>query len=522
MKKLISIILAATLLIGTMAGCSSSETTPSEDNMEENSQGSTEASTEDKDSITIGIGAEAVTLDAHMTTASMSRQIYVNIYDPLVAKDENDEFVGRLADSWETSEDGMTITFKLKQGVKFHNGDELKASDVKFSYEKAMESSYVKFLYAAVDTVEAPDDYTVVLNLKNPAPYILEALSMPQAAIMCERAVTEAGEDYGRNPVGTGAYEFVEWVSGDSITLKAFEDHLRGPASITNLKFRFITDKSTGYIALEKGEIDVYYDTSPVDKERIQENTDLAYDETSSLYYEHIVFNNDNEYFKDVKVRQAIAYATDKESVIIAGKNGVATLANAHIPSTMFGYTEDGLNLYEYNPETARALLAEAGYADGFECTITVDASFREKQAQVLQANLAEVGITANIEVLEWGTFLSELDDGNFDIAFLGKNLHINDPALATTETYHTDYIEGGSNFYRYSNTELDALMDQSLVETDNEVRTQVVNDIVLLLNEELPSVPMYWSIFNIANNVNLNGVKAITSNHHEVYNFSW
>lgn len=474
-----------------------------------------------EDSIIIGISVEAPTLDPQMTSSHQARQIYCNLYDNLVEKNESGEFVGSLADNWTVSDDKLEYTFKLREGVKFHNGEELKASDVKFSFDRGMESPHVAFFYGSFSSVEVVDEYTVKVTLNSPAATFLEIMTLPQTSIVSEKAVTEFGDDYGRNPVGTGPYKFEKWNSGENIIFSGNEDYFKGAPSIKSCEFRIITDKNTGYIVLEKGEIDVYYDLSSVDRQRTIDNVNLTYDEIGSIAYEHIIINNENEKFSDVKVRQALAYAVDRESILIAGNNGVGVLADSQIPSTMFGYS-DKVKSYEYNAEKAKALLEEAGYKDGFKCVIKVNSGYREKEAQVIQANLADIGIKADIAVVEWGTLLTELGNGNFEISLVGKNLHLDDPALTLNNSFSTKFIGAGGNFYRYSNAELDKKLEQSLVEQDQTVREKLFEEILTVLHEEVPNIPISWNINNIGYNKNLKGVKALPISHYEVYNFSW
>lgn len=530
MKKLVSLMLAAMLTLSTLAGCSSSS---SESSSASSSSSSSSSSTgteievaglepaAGEDSIVIGIGVEAVTMDPHATTAHQSRQIYCNIYDSLLTKNDDGTFAGRLASSWEISEDSLEYTFYLEEGVLFHNGEEFTAADVKYSFERGMESAHVNFLYAGITAVEVVDTYTVKVILENPSATLLEVMTLPQTHILNEKAVTEAGEDYGRNPVGTGPYQFVSWTSGESIELVAFEDYFRGEAPITNVKFRFITDKSTGTIVLEKGEIDVYYDPTTVDVERLQTNEDLVYEDIAGTSYEMLVINNLCEPFDNVLVRQALAYAVNNEDVLIAGDNGVGFLAESQIPSTMPGYSEN-VTAYPYDTEMAKSLLAEAGYPDGFECTMTVNSGYREKEAQVIQAYLSMVGIDMKIEVLEWGTLLTDLADGNYELSLVGKNLHIADPAITTANCFGTEYMYGGGNLFLYSNPDFDSMMAAAMVEMDTDVRNGIFEDILELLHEEVPNVPYYWKVNSLAFNKNLNGINVLAMSHYEVYNFYW
>lgn len=472
-----------------------------------------------KDKVVIGIATEPPTLDPQMTSALYTRQVCFNIYDNLVMKNYEGQYTPSLAESWTT--DGTQYVFKLKKGIKFHNGDELKASDVRFTFERGMQSPHVRFFYDVFEKVEALDDFTIRITLKYPTLILLDILTLPQTGIVSERAVTEAGKTYGRKPVGTGPYSFDKWTTGVDISLKGNDDYFMGKPAIGGCEFRFISDKSTAMVALEKGEVDAYLEISAVDKENAAQHPRLKYEETAGTSYEHLLFNCEDEKFSNVKLRQAIAYALDKESILMAGNNGVGALADSQIPPFMFGYP-DTVKSYPYDPQKAQTLLSEAGYEKGFECTIKVNSGFREKEAQVIQANLSEIGIDAKIEVLEWGTLLSILGEGKFQLSIVGKNLHFDDPAVATNNSFNSKYAGEGGNFYRYRNPELDVLLEQSITELDKEKRIVLFEKILKTLHGDVPNVPLYWNINNIAYVRDLEGVKVLPITHYKVFNFHW
>ena len=521
MKKVIAFLLAASLAVASLTACGGGTSGSTASQGGSGASGSASAQPVNKDSIVIGVPLEPPILDPQSTTAHAARQVYCNIYSNLLAKTEAGEFVGDLAESYEANEAGTEYTFHLRKGVSFHNGDELKASDVKFTLERGMKSAYVAFFYEAFDKVEAVDDYTVKVTLKYNASMFLEIMTMPQTGIVSEKVVTAAGDQYGREPIGSGPYQFKEWVAGDHITLVANESYYGGAPAIKECQFRIITDKSTGTIALEKGEIDMYYDISPTDVKRVSENGSLKYEEIGSIAYEHLVINCENSKFSNKLVRQALAYAIDRESVVIAGKNGAGVLAESQIPETMFGFSKN-VTAYEYSPEQAKAKLAEAGFPDGFSCVMKVDAGFREKEAQVIQANLAEIGITIDIEVLEWGTFLSDVEAGNYELALISSNLHINDPSLVLNSSFNSQKFGQGGNLYRYANADLDKMIQQSFTEQDTAKREKLFEDILVLLHEEAPNLPICWNINNVAYNNQLKGMKVLPLSHYKIATLSW
>ncbi|SKC79019.1 ABC transporter substrate-binding protein [Maledivibacter halophilus] len=517
---LLYVLLVLTLVSTTvLSGCGGS--TNSAPNVNDKSDGNNDSVTEVKDSIIIGIDQEPSSLDAQFSNELSGRYIFFNIYDNLVTRDESGKYHPSLAEKWDVSEDEKEYTFYLRKGIKFHNGEELKASDVKFSLDRGMTSSYVSFLYGAFDKVDVIDDYKVKVTLKYSSPTFLQVLSLPQAGILSEAAYNEYGDDYTRNPVGTGAYKFEEWVPGDKISLIANDDYFNGAPSIKECTFRIITDRGTGMVALEKGEVDVYYGISSVDKQNAIDNPDITYDECQAISYEHVVINCEDEIFSNPLVRQAVAYALDKESILIAGRDGLGYIADIQAPDYMFGYT-DKVKSYPYDPEKAKELLAQAGYPDGFDCNISVNSGYREKEAQVIQAGLAEVGINVTIDVYEWGALLDSLSNGGYQISLVAKSLHINDPGLVTFNSFHSSQIGGAGNFYRYKNEELDGLLENSKTETNEDTRKQIFEQIYQKLHEDVPNIPLYWRVINVAYNKNLKGLKSNPEQQYLCKNFSW
>jgi peptide/nickel transport system substrate-binding protein len=220
-----------------------------------------------KDTLVVAQGADAKSLDPHASNDQPSSRVSAQIYDGLVGVDENMEIVPALAETWEHPNDTETI-FHLRKGVKFHNGEELKASDVKFTIDRMLNSPTVNHIIEAVDRVEIIDDYTVKIVTKEPFGPLLHHLAHTASSILSEKAVTEAGKDYGQSPVGTGPYAFVKWDSGDKIQLKANPDYYLGAPKVENVIFRNITEGTNRAIGLETEEVDIAYDIEPIDRKR--------------------------------------------------------------------------------------------------------------------------------------------------------------------------------------------------------------------------------------------------------------
>ena len=252
--------------------------------------------------------ADAKTLDPHATNDATSSRVTAQLYSQLVEADQNMNIVPGLASSWEKIDDHSTI-FYLKKGVKFHNGEEMKASDVKFSFERMMASPSVAHIIGALDHVEVIDDYTVKLVTKDPFGPQLYHLAHIASSIISEKAVKEEGANFGQHPVCSGPFKISDWAAGDRIVLESFDDYYGGKQEIDKVIFRNVTEGTNRAIGLETGEIDIAYDISAIDKDTVRHDKRLVLTEEESLSQAYVGFNVTKPPFDNAKVRQAVAYA---------------------------------------------------------------------------------------------------------------------------------------------------------------------------------------------------------------------
>lgn len=517
-KRVVALLLALALTLA-LAACGSSNSGNNAGNQAGDNQ--TTNGGEHADNIVCALIAEPDKLDPQETTNHRSRQVDVNLYESLLKENNDGSLSGCLAETWEVSEDQLTYTFHLRQGVLFHNGETLKASDVVFTFNRGMESPYVKQFFPNVTAVNAVDEATVEVTLSSPVSFFEKLMTLPQTAIVSEKAVTEAGEDFGRNPVGTGPYKFVSWTSGSSIKLTAFEDYWGGKASITDCEYRIVTDMTTGTISLEKGEIDFFYELAATSKQICEENAQLTYEEGASTSYEHILINNENEKMADLNLRKALAYATDKESIITVATSGSGIIADSQVAPTMDLYCAD-VKGYEYDIEKAKEYLAQSAYPDGVTLTIQVNSGYREKIAQILKANYAEIGVELKIETLEFNTVVANVTAGDFELALLGRNLHLTNPVLAIDNNFNSKYSGGGGNYQRYKNPEVDQLLEAMYAETDATKQQEMMKQVLTALHDDVANIPLYWSPWSIAYNNSLQNVTYKANSYYTMYDFSW
>ena len=263
---------------------------------------------ETKDTIVIAQGADAKTLDPHASNDSPSTKIRMQIFDPLLKLDGDANPQPCLAESWDREND-TSIIFHIRKGVKFHNGDEMKASDVKFSIDRALASPEFHEVLDGITKVEVLDDYTIRLTTEKPMAAILNNLSHDCIVVLSEKYVKENGDKIGQKPMGTGPYKFVSWESGDRVVLEAFPDYWRGEAPIKNVIFRNVVEETNRTIGLETGEIDIIYDVGSMDKNKIKEDGRFNLIEAPQARVEYLGFNVKKKPCDNPKVREAISYA---------------------------------------------------------------------------------------------------------------------------------------------------------------------------------------------------------------------
>ncbi|AMO55763.1 diguanylate phosphodiesterase [Endozoicomonas montiporae] len=469
-----------------------------------------------RDTVVVAQRSDAKTLDPHATNDQPSSRVAVQIYSQLVETDSNMEIVPGLAESWEQVDD-KTLKLHLRKGVKFHNGEELKASDVKFTLDRMIASPTVAHIVGAIESVSVIDEYTVTVKTSEPFGPLLYHLSHTAASILNEKAVTEAGDSYGQNPIGTGPYEFVSWSVGDSVTLKAFDDYYGGKQEVPNAIFRNISEGTNRAIALETGEVDIAYDIEPIDKDTIHNHKQLKLIEGESLSITYFGFNVNRAPYDNVKVRQAMAYAMNTQDIIDAVVMGGGLPTNSPISSRVFGHNPEAKQ-YEQNYDKARQLLKEAGYENGFETTLWVsDNPVRIQIAQVIQAQLREVGIHMAIDVVEWGAFLDGTSRGDHETFMMGWVTVTGDADYGLYALFNSATHGGAGNRSFYSNDDIDSMLQAARVSSDMAERSKLYGDIQLTLQEELPTISIFNEFQNAGMQSNVKGFELAPPGHHKL-----
>lgn len=490
-------LLGASVLTALLiAGCGANETDASNDAGEAAAPPVAENGGEQTVSdqpIRIAMRANPNTLDPHHTNDNPSATINQQIFSTLVVQDEALDIVPGLAYDW-TFIDDLTIEFNLRDDVYFHNGEKLTAADVDFSLRRAWNSGQVSHIVGPIDPegIEIIDDYTIRVSTSEPFAPLLAHLAHVAASILNEKAVEEAGEFVGQNPVGTGPFVFENWVQGTSLTLSRNENYFGETPLPSGLEFSVIVESNSRVIELETGAVDVILDVAPSDIARIVATDGLVLHQEPNLRINYVGINTEVPPFDQVEVRQALNYAIDTRSIIEFILEGVGEFATGPIGSNIPGFNAD-LEGYEFNPERARELLAEAGFPDGFETEILIDDdTVRTALATVIRNQLEEVGIVATIRSLDWATYIDETAAGNHELFILGWTTVTADADYGLFPLFHTSTIGPGGNRSFFSYPRLDELLDQGRASNDAAARLEIYAEAQEIIVYQAPWIFLY------------------------------
>lgn len=470
-----------------------------------------------RDDVVVALWSEPSTLCGGLAASTSVNMVSRQIFDTLVEKGEDGTYEPGLAMEWEWGNDNKDLTFTLREGVTFHNGETMTAEDVAFSYNTIINAGYADTATSAMDNMEVIDDTHVVLHFDFEYGPAMECVSSDYMVIF-PQAEYESSADFGRNPIGTGAYKFVEWATGDKITLTANEDYYMGAPSIKDVVFRIQPDNSIATLALENGEIDVHTKIPQTDVPNVEANANLQYSETLGNSTTWIIFNFVG-IFADENLRLAVAHAIDKEGVMIGAIEGKGSVAQAIYANFVPGYDFD----YEgpaYDPELSKELLAEAGYPDGLD--LVVKASSNEayaKPLEIVQAYLADVGINLDIQPMESNAWFDDVFKG----ADYDMNLVTFSMGMADLEELYALYRGGqGQNFGHMDDPEVNAAYDANHTSVDEAVRLEAFKTVQHVMGDKALTVPLYTAMAGIGANKDLAEIEADAMGNYNVYDWSW
>lgn len=468
MKKFLALVLALVMALSLVA-CGGS-----------GSNGGTAAS--DATSITVACDQDYETLHPVNTSLSIETNIVNQVYDVLAIDNPDDptgDMIPRIAESWDVSEDGLCYTFHLRKGVKFHDGSELTAADIGFSLDLCADSEYQGSMVDGMDRWEIVDDYTInVYTTTVYAPFLRSVVDVP---IGCKAYFESVDEStFAQQPVGCGPYKFVSHKQGDSFVLEAFDEYWGGAPEIKNVTFKVIADAASMSIGLQAGQIDfAEVDASVLSTLEAAQGVEITHADQTAFYF--VAMNTSVEPYSNVKFRQAVNYAIDRDALITAVLEGEGVANSNLLTPDREGYTENQKQ-YTYDPELAKSLLAECGYADGYDLGTFIVAESHKLMAQVIQSDLEKVGLTCQLEILEFNAYLDKLMDGNFGITCLSMALQGDTQQLSMALT--EEYI-GMANNARWSDPKVEELFQKAVVTVDEDERLAIYDEIFTYVQDQ-------------------------------------
>ncbi len=474
--------------------------------------------------LVIGLVAEPVALDGAQVTDVNSARVIRRINESLIGfADERAELVPGLAESWEVSPDGLEYTFRLRQNVKFHDGTPFNAGAVRYSLMRQIDEAhpanafgtypFVSFYFGNVQDVAVIDEHTVKIVQKTPRASLLAALASAAAAIVSPAAVEKYGQDYPQNPVGTGPFKFSSWDRGIAVNLEPNQEYWGGPTKLQGVIFKPFTEEQARVAALQTAAVNFVVDLPPDNVEILENDPNVAVLKQPGLHIWYIGLNTMKKPLDDPRVRRAFAHALDKESITRDVLRGTGEVAKNILNPGTWGYTDD-VPTYERDLEKAKQLLAEAGHPDGFAINLWAPESGSGMQSPVamstvIQANLAEIGVQANIQTFEWGTFLNNLRAGDQEMFVNSWMSGVPDPDMTLYPFLHSSqWAPNGPNRFFYKNPEVDKLLEDARTTSDQEQRAELYRQVQKIALDELPLIPVEHQIQTAAMASNLKNFK--------------
>jgi peptide/nickel transport system substrate-binding protein len=433
------------------------------------------------------IGGEPDQLDPQKTSAYFSFEVLENVFDTLVEPDQALEMRPALAESWDVTPDQLTWTFHLRKGVTFHDGSPFSADDVVYSFNRIINEKLSNaYKFSSVSSVTAVDPATVKITVKEPTPNLLTNIGGFKGMAIVQRKNVDSGQ-IATHPVGTGPFAFQSAKSGDSITLKANPNYWGGAPAISGVTYRFISEPSTALSALQAGEVD-WTDSVPtqrVDELRGDESIKLGV--TPSTDYWYLALNEARKPWNDVRVRQAVAYAVDRSAILQATSYGTAEGNQLAIPRGSPWYTE--YNRYSRDIGKAKSLLDGTGLHDqSLDMLVTSEYPETVTAAQIVADNLAPLGINVKIRTVDFATWLDEQNNGHFDMLMMGWLGNI-DP----DDFYYAQHHTGGkSNAQKFSNAEVDRLLDAGRTEINRPARKDIYARAATIIADQVSYIYLY------------------------------
>lgn len=484
-KQLLSGVMAL-LLSASLCACGGSKTAEGtseaagESSEAETSNTLSEGTPVPGGSVVYGMTQDLASLDPHVDTDAGTRDVVFNLYEGLVKPTSDGGFISAVASDYTISDDAKTYTFTLRDGITFHDGTPVTIEDVKYSIDRYAEIQGESSAFSSlVDSVEVQDDKTLVVNLKES---YSEFLPMMTIAI-----IPQSNEDPAGNPIGTGPFKYVSYTPGQNLELEKYDGYWQeGVPSLDSVEFKFIADVDTAFVELQAGTIDILKYLTSAQAETLGDDYNIV---QGSMNLVHAMYlNSAYEPLSKTEVRQALCYAVDRDAINNFIFGGKSHLIGSHMILAMSKYYEpEAETVYSYDPEKAKELLADAGYADGFDLEITVPSSYSQHvdSAQIIADELSQVGINVTLNQVEWSTWLQDVyKGGNFQATVIGF-----DGTLAPSDWLKKYVTDDAKNFMHYSNTEYDDVFNTAYTTVDDDVKVENYKKAQMILAEDAAAV---------------------------------
>ena len=470
--------------------------------------------------LTIALASEATAMDPHYHNTGNNNQLMTHIYDRLINQGPNQELLPGLAESWGPTDDPLVWEFQLRQGVTFHDGSPFTAEDVAFTIERVptvpnSPSSFTTYT-ADIADIEIVDDYTIRFHTETPVPLMANNLSTIYV-VSSDIGDNAATEDFntGDHAIGTGPYRQVDFTPGEQVVLEPNPDYWGGTPTWETVTFRPITSPAARVAALLAGDVDVIASVPTTDIGQLDDDDDVNLWQGVSNRVIYLHLDSDREVtphitaigggeipnpLRDVRVRQALSLAIDRDAIVEDVMEGVAIPAGQLLPEGFFGVS-DNIDVPDYDPDGARALLEEAGYGDGFAMTLHGPNDRYINDAAVLQAVAqmwSRIGLETSVETLPRSVYFSRASALEFSVMLVGWGAgsgEASSPLRSLIATHTPDRGWGSSNRGRFSNAEFDALLEQALQEVDDGARAALLAEATELAMEQVAIIPTHFQV---------------------------
>lgn len=476
--------------------------------------------------LAVGVVAEPVTLDPPAAFSTSDEKISINLFDKLVQQEVGSyRVVPALAESWAVSSDGKLYTFRLRKGVRFHDGTPFNAEAAKISIDRMIDETsplynmskfpVAKGRIGVIKEVQAVDDSTLRIALSRPLTPFIDYMATVLGVMISPTAAKQLFTSFGERPVGTGPFKFSSWEKGQRLVLERNTDYWRGAPKLERIVAVTYPEAEPRLTALKTGSVQLIESVPPDDIPQIQSDPTLQLVRGASPHVWYVVLNNKFKPLSDVRVRRALSHAVNKQAIVGNILRGTATAADGPLEPTIFKTYQTNITKYEYDPAKAKRLLADAGYPNGFEVAFSVPTSGQGMlepvaMATYLQANFAQVGVKAQIKTFEWGAYQKIRLAGDFEMAAFSWTPGIGNPDILLYNLFHSSQQPpNGYNNAFWANERVDRLLDLARVTTDDKIRIESYKETQRIITAEAPRIFICHAANLVAASRKLQGFKA-------------